>query len=143
MAYTNPTIAEFKTRFTRDFPFGTTDDKVMDSDITNALGDAGMTFNADLWDDQPEYSLAYLYLTAHYLVTNLRNSSAGLEGKYSWLETSKGVSSVNSSFQIPQMVMDNPIMAMLSKTQYGAKYLEFVIPRVIGSVFCVEGATSP
>jgi hypothetical protein len=48
---------------------------------------------------------------------------------------------VNESYSIPQHILDNPILAMLSKTNYGAKYLSMVLPRIVGQVFIVAGET--
>lgn len=140
---TPPTIADFKAYFTRDFPYGSTSAGVMDGDITKALAEAAMNFNEGLWGTQAQYSLAYLYLTAHYLVMDLRTSSQGISGSFSWLEASKSVGSVSQGFSIPQSILDHPEFSYYSKTNYGAKYLSLVIPRLTGQIFTVFGATHP
>lgn len=141
--FVNPSIQNFKDYFFRDFPYGATLDVVTDMDITNAMQDAGVNFNPGLWADQQTYNVAYLLLSAHYLVTNLRASSQGISGVYEWMQTGKGVGSVNESLQIPDRIMANPELAMLSKTNYGAKYLLFIIPQLSGQVMIMHSRTNP
>lgn len=143
MAYTAPSATDFKSYFTRDFPYGSTDATVKDADITKAIAEAGFNINQGLFSSQSEYTIGYLYLTAHYLVIDLRASSQGIAGQYSWLQASKSVGSVSESFSIPQRILDNPYLAMLSKTNYGAKYISLLLPRLIGQVFTVYGGTQP
>lgn len=138
---TPPTVADFKAQFVRDFPYGTTSDKVMDADIQTAITEAAFTINESLFDTQANYSLAYGYLAAHCLVTNIKNSSQGLSGNFAWLEASKGVGSISQSFAIPENILKNPMMAMLSKTSYGAKYLSLVLPLLTGRMGIVMGDT--
>lgn len=143
MAYTAPTEAEFKAHFTRDFPYGTTTAFVMDADITKAIAEAAFNINPAMWDSEAQFKLAYLYLTAHYLVMDLRASSQGIAGSYSFLEQSKSVGSVAQAFGIPQQVLDNPVLSMLAKTNYGAKYLSMAMPQMVGQAFAVCGRTLP
>lgn len=143
MAYVNPDEDDFKEYFVRDFPYGSADTQVMDSDITRALGVAAFNFNSALYSSQTEYTLGFLLLTAHYLVTNLRNSSQGIAGNYSFLEASKSVGPIAQSFSIPQRVLDDPQLAMLAKTTYGAEFLQLILPRLIGQIFSVCGGTNP
>ena len=143
MAYITPSAADFKTKFTRDFPFGSSLSTVTDTDISNAMIDANMMFNTELWDSQEAYSNAYLLLTAHCLVLSLRASSQGITGNYDWLVSSKSVGSVSESQAIPQRILDNPLFAMYVKTNYGAKYLMFCLPYLTGAMFSMQGTTHP
>lgn len=144
MAYTNPSVTDFKNFFVRDFPYGTDiDNQVLDADITRAIADAAFNFNSSLFSTQTEYTAAYLYLTAHFLVTNLQASSQGLAGAYNWLTASKSVQGVSESYAIPERVMQNPQLASVSKTRYGAHYISMIWPRMIGQVFTVCGQTKP
>jgi hypothetical protein len=139
-----PSIADFKAYFFRDFPYG--DDietNVTDQDIAKAMGQANVNFNPALFGDQNSFSIAYDLLSAHYLVVDLRMSSQGINGQYSFLEQSKSVGSVSQSFAIPQRILDDPYFSMLSKTNYGAKYLELIIPQLAGQMFLVHGSTRP
>lgn len=158
-AYTVPTVADFKAHFSRDFPYApyipdqvdpinnppTQDPNagVTDDDITKALLEASVCINSCLAPGQNEFTLWYLYVTAHFLVMDLRAASQGIEGGYSWVTTSKSVGNVSEGFQVPQKIMDNPTLAMFSKTNYGAKYLTMVLPYLTGPVFIVPGATLP
>lgn len=144
MAFTNPTIEDFKTYWVRDFPYGNDPaTSVTDADIAKAYGQVNVNFNPALWADQAAYNIGYLLLAAHWLVIDLRMASQGVSGQYSWLQASKSVGNVSESFQIPQRILDNPEYAMLSKTNYGAKYLMLVLPQLTGQMFNVFGSTRP
>lgn len=143
MAYANPSVSTFQNFFSRDFAYGTTSDVVNSSDIQNAITLAGINFAQGLWATQQAYTTGYLYLTAHFLVMNLRASSQGIAGNYTWLTNSKGVGTVNESYQIPQRILDNPAMAMYSKTYYGAQYLNMVLPQIVGQMFTSFGPANP
>lgn len=139
-----PTISDFKNYFYRDFPYSASNldlTKVTENDISKAIGQAAFNINQDLFDTQENYQTAYLYLTAHYLVIDLRMASQGVAGSYSWLQSSKSVGSVSQGFTIPDHILKNPLFALLSTTQYGAKYLSIVLPLLTGTIFDVGGKT--
>lgn len=142
--YLNPTIVEFKSYFDRDFPFGTDPEtSVLDSDIGKAYGLVNMTINPALFCNQADYTIGYLYLAAHYLCMNLMASSQGMNGQFNFLEQSKSVGSVSQSFAIPQRVLDNPDWSILLKTNYGAQYMQLILPLLCGQTFIVRGSTRP
>lgn len=142
--YTAPTVAQFQAYFVRDFPYGTDPKQcVVANDIINAFNMVDLMINPCMWGGQTAYSIGYFYLAAHYLVLNLRASSQGLNGQYTWLQNSKGVGGVNESFSIPQRILDHPVFSQLSKTQYGARYLELLMPQLVGNIFTVPGRTKP
>jgi hypothetical protein len=144
--YVNPTKSDFQNYFYRDFPFTANPSdltKVQTKDITKAFCDADSMINPELFASQSSYTLGYLHLAAHFLVMNLRASSQGISGQFGWLETSKSVGSVSEGLQVPQRIMDNPMFAMLSKTNYGAKYLYMILPMLSGQIFIVSGETLP
>ena len=144
MAYSNPTIDDFKNYFTRDFPYGIDPNtSVLDADIGKAYGQVNFAINPALFTNQENYTLGYLWLAAHWLVTDLRASSQGIAGQYNWLENSKSVGSVSEGFAIPQRILDNPYFAGLTKTNYGAKYLQLLLPALAGQVFIAPGRTKP
>lgn len=141
MAYTNPSVADFKNFYTRDFPYGTDPNvSVLDEDITKAFTFANINVNQALFGDQGSYNVGYLLLSAHYLVMNLRSSSQGINGQFAFLEASKGVGAVNVSFSIPQRVLDNPDWSVLMKTNYGATYLQILLPALAGQMYTVPGS---
>lgn len=144
MAYDNPSVADFKIYFNRDFPYGTDlDTTILDSDITKAFTLVNVNVNEDLFATQADYNIGYLLLSAHYLVMNIRSSSQGLNGQFNFLQASKGVGSVSESFSIPQRILDNPDWSMLAKTNYGAQFLQLIIPQLSGQMFNVAGSTRP
>lgn len=137
------TISKFKSQFSRDFTFGITSDKVTNSDITKAINESQFFLNDSLFETQAEYDIAAGYIAAHCLVTNLKNSSQGLNGQFSWLENSKSIGSVSQSFTIPDDILKNTHYAMVAKTIYGAKYLSLVIPMLRGAMYSCTGTTQP
>lgn len=142
--FLNPSVQDFKDYFYRDFPYGTDQDtSVLDQDIAKAYQMTNINFSQCLWGDQSSYTVGYLYLSAHYLVMNLRSSSQGINGQFAFLENSKAVGSVSQGFAIPQRVLDNPDWAVLMKTNYGAQYLQLVLPQLAGQAFNVFGRTLP
>jgi hypothetical protein len=144
MAYNNPTIPDFKNYFTRDFPYGTDPNtSVLDADIGKAYSQVNFAINPALFTNQENYTLGYLWLAAHWLVIDLRAASQGISGQYEWLTTSKSVGSVSESFQIPQRILDNPLFSGYSKTNYGAKYLQLLLPALTGNMFIACGRTLP
>lgn len=144
MAYTNPSVADFKAYFNRDFPYGTDiQTSVLDSDITKAMEMTNINMNQGLFGYQASYAIGYLLLSAHYLVMNLRQSSQGLNGQFSFTEQSKSVGGVSQAFAIPQRVLDNPDWAILMKTNYGAQFLQIILPQLTGNVFIAYGSTRP
>lgn len=143
MAFDIPDATAFKAYFTRDFPYGSTADTVQDSDIDKAIGQASFSLNESLVGTQAEFDIVFLLLTAHYLVVDLRMSSQGIQGQYEWLVSSKSVGSVSVGLSIPDRIMKQPAFAMLSKTPYGAKYLELLLPRLAGQILAISGRTQP
>jgi hypothetical protein len=142
--YINPSVSDFKSYFTRDFPYSSNPNiGVLDSDIFRAIMESTYFINPDLFEDQINYSTAFYLLAAHNLVTNIQNSSQGLGSSYSWLTNNKSVGAVSEGFAIPQRILDNPEFAALAKTGYGMKYLTMVLPLLSGSVFVVCGKTLP
>lgn len=144
MAYQNPSVADFKEFFTRDFPYGTDPEtSVLDSDIAKAFQFVNVNMNQALFADQGSYNIGYLLLSAHYLVMNLRASSQGINGQFSFLEQSKSVGSVSQSFAIPDRVLANPDWAVLMKTNYGAQFIQLILPQLAGQTFISYGSTRP
>jgi hypothetical protein len=144
VAFDNPQLADFKSYFFRDFPYGTsTETDVVDLDITKSFQMVNINMNPALFGDQSSYSIGYLLLSAHYLVTNLRASSQGINGQYNFLQQSKNVGSVAEAFAIPERILANPDFAMLCKTNYGAQFIQLILPQLTGQIFAVHGSTRP
>ncbi len=139
------TVAEFKTWFTRDFPFSESASDltgITDTDITKAFAEAMFVFNKELFTED-EIKTAFMYVAAHYLVIDIANSTSGLSGRFQGFMSSKSVGSVSVSYSLPSWITDNPLYSMLGQTPYGAKYLSLMIARCIGNVGVLKGATHP
>lgn len=142
MSYINPDLTDFKAYFIRDFPFGINiEENVLDADITKAMNQAEVEINQGLFSSQNEYNIGFELLSAHHLVMNLRSSSQGLSGQFSWLQGSRSVGSVSESISIPDSILINPLYAYLSKTNYGAQYLMMVYSYLVGAVYMTPGGT--
>lgn len=120
-----------------------TDNYVSDDDITRAMAEAGVNFNQAMWGDDATIELAYLYLTANYLVNDLKAANGGVAASPVFNVSSRTVGNVSESYAIPQRYLDNPSFAYLATSPYGLKYLSLMIPRMVGNVAAICGATTP
>jgi Protein of unknown function (DUF4054) len=145
-----PAITDFKSYFNRDFIYGGDGDmnKIQDNDITRALNEANSVFNTALWSGDPESATAYLYIAAHYLVQNIKMAggiggqslNAGLNSRGGGgAVQSKSVGSVSLNYALPESITNNPILFSFMETDYGVRYLNMVIPRLVGTIFVVPG----
>lgn len=112
----------------------TNNKRVMDSDITGAIGDAQFNVAPGLFGTQAQFTRAFLYLAAHQLIEKLKMAAAGVQSQYGWLTAHKSVSGVSQSFKIPAVVADNPFLANISTTRYGAMYIQIVAPLLVGNI---------
>lgn len=117
---------------------------VTDYDIVSAFG-AALDFNMtqSLWGSQSAYTRAVNLLAAHYLCLNVQAGGTGLGGKAEWLTQAKTVGNVTESYNIPDRIMRSPFLAKLSKTTYGAQFLELVSPLLIGNYGAFPRRTLP
>ena len=115
-----------------------TDDYVLDSDITKAYRQAIKFVNPCLFEDDDVLTDAYLYCSAHYLVMDIRMAETGLDNRSEGVVASKGVGSVNVSFKLP---VEDPQWEYFNTTEYGKKYLSYVRPRVQGHIGVARGDT--
>jgi hypothetical protein len=142
--YTNPTIADFKAFFSRDFPYGSDPaTSITDGDIAKAFAMCENTINWELFPNQNIYTMGYEYLSAFYLVQSLQTSSQGASGSFDWLVNSKSVGSVSEGLSIPQRILDNPEYAYFNKNAYGTQYLMLILPYLSGQIFMAYGRTTP
>lgn len=115
---------------------GSEDDltRVLDSDIEGAQQDASFNINEALFEGQSDWGRAFNYLTAHMLVEKMLMAGEGLASQYNWLTKSKSVGDVSESFDIPDRIKDDPMLAAYSKTRYGMAYLQIISPLIIGNM---------
>lgn len=145
------TVTQFKDFFLRDFPFLPNFEcspqerlnYVLDSDIQRAFSEAKISFNQALFGDDAEITMGYLYLTAHYLTIDLRAASGGIYGGGLAPVSARQVGNVSEKYEIPDMFIDNPVLAILNSTPYGMKYLALVLPKIVGNVVAICGRTLP
>ena len=142
MDLTSITVADFKSLFVRDFTYGTITDTVNDSDITRAFAEASLCLNQSLYSSDAAIKMMYLYLTAHYLVLDLRAASASLESSGSFPVNSRTVGSASESYTIPQQYLDSPVLSVYTQTAYGMKFLSITLPLLVGNIGTVYGGTS-
>ena len=116
---------------------------VLDSDIEKAFSEAQITFNQSLFTSDANIQIGYLYLTAHYLVNDLKAASQGVSSQGSGVISSKSVGSVSTSYAIPEAWTKDPVLNFYTTSAYGLKYLNMVLPAMVGNVNIVAGATNP
>jgi len=144
MKYANPTIDEFKSYWSRDFPYSEDPKEgVTDNDIAKAFTQANFSINQGLFSTQRDYTTAYMLLAAHYLVLDIRLATQGLNSSYQWAIQSRTVGSISESYSIPSTFQNNPFLTMLSQTGYGGKYLTLLLPLMNGNILSIPGQTLP
>lgn len=116
---------------------------VTDDDIQRAFEEAKQTFNQSLWGDDAGVKLGYLYLTAFWLVHDMKAAMGGLTGSSPALVSSRSVGNVSESYGIPQAYLDDPLLGMYAANPWGLKYLQMVLPLLRGNIFPVCGRTLP
>jgi hypothetical protein len=141
---------DFKTYFDRDFTFGESKLTIRDSDIDRAIAEAGALFNRALgWVVGTDLEIAYNFLTAHCLVTNIiaaggidkQGKGTGSTGTFAINSKSAGPLSVG--YALPQELVDNPVLSQFMTTKYGQRYLELLIPKIAGNFMIAGGGTQP
>jgi hypothetical protein len=149
MAPTPPaTLTDFKSKFARDFQYGDGLDKVTDGDINNAMTDARSLFNPSLFSTD-DGKLAYLYATAHLLVTNVQAAGGlkaglpaglGMQNSPEDIISQRSVGGVSfSSIDPPEFVMKSTLLRQFWSTDYGRRYLMMLEPKLKGAFGVVGG----
>lgn len=142
-SWTIPGVSDFKSYFARDFPYGADQSYVMDVDVSNAMERAVNFLNQALYQTQSSFTVGFLDLSAHYLVIALRAASQGIAGQWPWMVTSKGTGSLSSGMQIPEEIMANPQLAMLTTTYYGCNFVIGVYDQLKGQAVYLPACTNP
>lgn len=144
-SWTPPTIADFKAKFFRDFPYAPTLDAnnqeyVTDPDIANAITESLNEFNSDLFGSVA--TQIFLYLVAHILVVNIRNSSMGLNSQAKFPLESSAVGSVSLANKINDRFGQDPLFSSYLTTGYGKKYIDMAYPYTVGNIGTSCGQTT-
>jgi hypothetical protein len=117
---------------------------VQDSDITRAFSEALIACNQALFDSDANNKIGFLYLTAHYLVIDLRAALGGLNAAGGGFPvSSRTVGSVSESYTIPASILESPLYALYAQTAYGTKYLALIISKITGNITSVWGGSLP
>lgn len=151
-----PSVVDFKDFFVREFPYGDGQDFVRDADIVRGINEATIQFNPSLFDTSTvvgignlsEGSIALLYLAAHIMVLNVQGAGGlsaeprgrGIRNVGEGVVVSKGIGQANVSYQIPPPnVSESPILLYFFRTDFGQRYMQILMPRLIGNVAVVSG----
>ena len=129
---------------------GDVDNYLSDMDIQKAIQEAKMGFNESLFDNNEtddyigDRNLAMMYLTAYYLVMDIKNSTAGLSSNgYASFVSSKSVGGVSESYGVPSWVNSDPMLALYMDNGYGKKYVSMLLPRArANSIMLACGGTT-
>lgn len=116
---------------------------IADKDIERAQDEAEIVFNQALFSSDADIALAFNYLTAHYLVNDIRASNAGLASSASFPLLSRKVGNVSENYGVPSAYLTDPRFSFYTQSAYGMKYLSLVLPALVGNVGSVAGATQP
>lgn len=141
-----PTVSEFKTYFARDFNYAPSGDLnnldyITDSDIEKAFTEALANFNESLFGGDSAATI-FMYLAAYTLVVNLQNSAKGLASQSKFPINSNSVGGVSISFQVPDRYQKDAFLQQYTKNGYGMKYLEMVLPYLVGVTSAAYRETS-
>lgn len=117
--------------------------RVRDYDIQQAIQGALFNVNQCLFADQASWAYAFGFLAAHNLVERMLAAGEGLRSRFNWMVTGKSAGDLSESFSIPDNIMQSSFLASLSKTRYGARYLEIISPLLIGNMLTTFRQTPP
>jgi hypothetical protein len=129
-------IDKFKTMFARNFTFGTELPDILDTEITKASDEANAVFNPGIYANDDIKEMAFYYLTAHFLYSDISSNSAAV-----YNQSSRSVGSVSESLSIPDW-MNQGEFAFFSTTYFGQKFLNLSKPYLDGAIVVVEGGTT-
>ena len=115
---------------------------ITDDQISEAICEAQINFNPDLFESCALSTKAFYYLTGHYLVIDLNIMNAPFATGFLGLLQSKSVGSVSASYGIPAYIMNDPNFGLYGQTQFGLKYLSLVLPYLNGQIMIVQGKTT-
>lgn len=134
------TPAQFKDYFDRgQFTYGASVPSIRDKDITSAIAEANAVFNPSLYPDEMR-EIAFMYLTAHYLLLDVSASFSG--GAPSFVQTSRSADGISEAVHLPAWMIDGDF-AFYATTYYGQKWLYLTSPYLGGAISAVGGATRP
>lgn len=115
---------------------------VLDEDINKAFVEAAVNFNEELFSDDDQKKVTFLYLSAHYLVIDLTAAKNAGQAGIAGVLNSRSVGNVSESYTVPKWITDSPILSLYATTTYGIKYVSLIRPALIGNIAIAEGMTT-
>jgi len=109
-------------------------DYIWDEDISKAYEEAKITYNQASNSSDNSVMQSFLYLAAHYMVSDLR--AGGLQSQSSGLVGSRSVGSVSESYVVPDWAKKETY-SFYTTTYYGMKYLTLTRAYRIANVIVV------
>ena len=133
---------------TSNVPTNTTDWKLYDDSILNyctdediqeAIQEASINFNKNLFTDCTKIKTAFGLLVAHFLTVDFNNAiGVGSVG----IPTSKSVGSVSEGYSIPAWLNNSEVLSTFATTGYGIKYASIIRPLLVGNVMLFKGGVT-
>jgi hypothetical protein len=109
-------------------------DFVWDEDIEEAFAEAKLYYRTANNMSDSGIRITFLYLAAHFLVTDLRAN--GVNSQFNAPVSSRSVGNVSEAYSIPDW-MKSASLSFFTSTYYGYKYLTLTRPYRIANVFIV------
>jgi hypothetical protein len=140
---------DFKGYFDRDFTFGSDKASIRDSDIDRAIAEASALFNPGLFVEGEDLEISFEYLTAHCLVSDIIAAGGidkrgqGISSTGTFAMNSKSAGPLSVGYALPQDIAENPLLNQFLTTKYGQRYLELLMPKLIGNFAIAGGGTQP
>lgn len=131
--------SDFTSYFSADFALA----DIAEGSISRAFLEAKININPGIFTSDDALTIGFFYLVAHYLTLNIRAAASGIMGVGQQIVTSASVAGISESYGIPEDYLKNPYLNAFAKTEYGLRYLQMIIPNLVGVIGCVDGATTP
>jgi len=142
-------VDDFMAFFDRDFVYGEKKCEVREVDIEKAIAEANILFNIGLWDSVEISKIPFLYLTAHCLVKIFNTIGGviqvgnGVNSVGSFPINSKGAGGLSVNYSIPEDLANDKMLSQFLTTAYGLKYLQLLVPNLVGNMGTAVESTKP
>lgn len=137
-------VQDFKEYFPDNFPYiDEVGNNQLDHYINNALNQAINEINPNLFPNNNTLLRGVFYLSAHYLVLNMREADIGIQSLGQQIVSNKKVKDVQESYTIPFYLLQDPILNGYSTTNYGIRYLNMIANELKGNIIHIPGTTLP
>lgn len=104
---------------------------ILDSEIEEAIREAGFKFNPGLFKDDAERRVAFSLLVAFFMTYDRQMASTGVDGGYRGLAASKKIGEMSISYMAdPALAKGSQAYAFFARNPYGLKYYNLVQTRL-------------